>query len=222
MQTLDGILCHDGEIHTPQLRPQTGKTFEALSAQIEAKKTESRTPLIPMTLEGCVMRMADTIAYIGRDIEDAIRLNLIQRDELPAQSVKYLGNTNGTIVYRLVTDLIAASLGKPYIAFSPEISAALSALKKFNYQRIYLNPTLKVHHKTIGQLFERLFETYLHDLEKNKRSSAIFTRFLEGMAAEYTDRHLPAEVVRDFIAGMTDRYFLKQCPEQSRPHMRSF
>ena len=59
------------------------------------------------------MRMADTIGYIGRDIEDAIRLNLIRRDDLPASSVSHLGNTNGTIVYRLVTDLITTSFGKP-------------------------------------------------------------------------------------------------------------
>ena len=222
LQTLDGILCHDGEIHDQKLRPQKGKTFEALNTQIEKKKVKAATQLIPMTLEGCVMRMADTIGYIGRDIEDAIRLNLIRRDELPTQSVKYLGNTNGTIVYRLVTDLIAASLNKPYIAFSPEISMALAALKKFNYQRIYLNPALKTHQKTIGKLFDILFETYLHDLEKNNRTSAIFTRFLEGMSAEYTEQHMPAEVVRDFIAGMTDHYFLRQCPEERRPQLLSF
>ncbi len=217
LQTLDGILCHDGEIHDDQLAPQTDKTFEVLETQIKAKKTKADTRLIPMTLEGCVMRMADTIGYIGRDIEDAIRLNLIQRDDLPAFSVNHLGNTNGTIVYRLVTDLIATSFGKPYIAFSPEVSQALVELKKFNYRRIYLNPALKARKKIIGRLFGILFEKYLHDLEKNHRSSAIFSRFLEGMSAEYIEQHRPAEVVRDFISGMTDRYFLRQCPEKLRP-----
>jgi len=222
LQTLDGILCHDGEIHDDQLAPQTGKTFEVLETQIKAKKKKADTRLIPMTLEGCVMRMADTIGYIGRDIEDAIRLNLIQRDDLPAFSVNHLGNTNGTIVYRLVTDLIATSFGKPYIAFSPEVSQALVELKKFNYRRIYLNPALKARKKIIGSLFGILFEKYLHDLEKNHRSSAIFSRFLEGMSAEYIEQHCPAEVVRDFISGMTDRYFLRQCPEKLRPRPLSF
>jgi len=222
LQTLDGILCHDGEIHDDQLTPETGKTFDVLETQIKARKTKTDSRLIPMTLEGCVMRMADTIGYIGRDIEDAIRLNLIRRDDLPAFSVNHLGNTNGTIVYRLVTDLIATSFGKPYIAFRPEVSHALVELKKFNYRRIYLNPVLKARKKIIGRLFRILFEKYLHDLEKNHRSSAIFSRFLEGMSAEYIDQHCPAEVVRDFISGMTDRYFLKQCPEKLRPQPLSF
>jgi dGTPase len=222
LQTLDGILCHDGEIHNDKLIPLTGKTFATLETQIKAKKEKADTQLIPMSMEGCVMRMADTIGYIGRDIEDAIRLNLIRRTDLPAPSVSHLGNTNGTIVYRLVTDLIKTSLGKPYIAFSPEVSSALIELKKFNYQRIYLNPALKARKKTIGRLFGIMFEKYLHDIQKNHRASPIFSRFLEGMSAEYVQQHCPAEIVRDFISGMTDRYFLKQCPEKLRPKPLSF
>jgi len=222
LQTLDGILCHDGEIHNDKLIPVTGKIFAALETQIKAKKEKADTQLIPMSMEGCVMRMADTIGYIGRDIEDAIRLNLIRRDDLPDSSVSHLGNTNGTIVYRLVTDLITTSFGKPHIAFSPEVSSALIELKKFNYQRIYLNPVLKARKKIIGKLFGILFEKYLHDIEKNHRASPIFSRFLEGMSAEYIQQHCPAEIVRDFISGMTDRYFLKQCPEKLRPRPLSF
>ena len=68
-----------------------------------------------MTMEGCVVRIADTISYIGRDIEDAVRLGLIRRSELPEDAVSVLGNTNGTIVYNLVTDVIRHSYGKTYI-----------------------------------------------------------------------------------------------------------
>lgn len=217
LQTLDGILCHDGEIHDRKLIPETDKTFEVLKTQINGKKTKSDFPLVPMTLEGCVMRMADTISYIGRDIDDAIRLNLIQRDDLPADCVHHLGNTNGDIVYRLVTDLIENSLGRSYIAFSPEKAQALLDLKQFNYQRIYLNPVLKARKKDIGRLFEILFSNYLRDLGEDHRSSAIFSHFLEGMSKEYLQRHSPVEMVRDFISGMTDRYFLRQCPENLRP-----
>ncbi len=217
LQTLDGILCHDGEIHDPVLSPETDKTFDVLNDQINGKKTKSDFPLIPMTLEGCVMRMADTISYIGRDIEDAIRLNLIQRDDLPPDCVRHLGNTNGHIVYRLVTDLIENSQGRSYIAFSDEKAQALLKLKRFNYHRIYLNPSLKARKKDIGRLFNILFATYLDDLDKNHRSSAIFSHFLEGMSEDYLQQHSSAEMVRDFISGMTDRYFLRQCPESLRP-----
>jgi dGTPase len=67
------------------------------------------TPLAPMTLEGCVVRLSDTIAYIGRDIEDAIELELIGREEIPDGLRPLLGTSNGTIVYTLVTDLVANS-----------------------------------------------------------------------------------------------------------------
>jgi len=221
LQTLDGILCHDGEIHNERLLPATGKSFENLDAEIAAKKSDPQTALIPMTLEGCLVRMADTVSYIGRDIEDAIRLGLIRREELPAESVSLLGNTNGTIVFNLVTDIIRSSYQKPYLAFSPEISAALRQLKLFNLERIYLNSRIKRHTRRIERLFEYLFETYLDDISRQRESSVIFRQFMKGMADEYMQDHRPAEIVRDFISGMTDQYFLDQCPEEMRPEIDS-
>jgi len=102
LQTLDGILCHDGEIHNQKLEPLYGKTFDIYDKEIEEKKSNPALKLTPMTMEGCVVRMADTISYIGKDIEDAIRLKLIKRRNLPPDSKKHLGDTNGTIVFNLV------------------------------------------------------------------------------------------------------------------------
>ena len=217
LQTLDGILCHDGEVHDQLLEPETGKTFETLDRELETKKKDPQTILTPMTLEGCVVRIADTIAYIGRDIEDAIRLNLIDRSELPPESVECLGNTNGTIVFNLVTDIIQTSFRKHYVAFSSEVSDALRRLKKFNLKRIYLNPAIKTHSADLNKLFEFLFEKYLCDIRNTDTSSVIFSRFLNGMSPAYTENHSSSEIVRDFISGMTDEYFLSQCPDSMRP-----
>ncbi|MBW1893075.1 MAG: HD domain-containing protein [Deltaproteobacteria bacterium] len=217
LQTLDGILCHDGEIHNQRLEPGKGRTFESLYNDIAKKLRGGRESLIPMTLEGCVVRMADTVSYIGRDIEDAIRLGLIMRSDLPKESVELLGDTNGTIVYTLVTDIIKKSYQQPFLSFSPEISEALKLLKRFNYSNIYLNPKIKKYSKSIKRLYEHLFEKYLADLSTKNLSSAIFTGFLENMSSEYVETSTDVEIVRDFIAGMTDRYFLNQCPESMRP-----
>ena len=217
LQTLDGILCHDGEIHNERLVPALGKTFENLDAQIAAKKSDAQTALTPTTLEGCLVRMADTVSYIGRDIEDAIRLNLIRRVDLPDESVARLGNTNGTIVFNLVTDIIRNSYQKPHIVFSPEVSRALQRLKLFNMEHIYLNSRIKRHTRQIEKLFEILFETYLEDIRKHRKSSVIFGQFMKDMTNEYIQSHRPAEIVRDFISGMTDQYFLDQCPAKMRP-----
>jgi dGTPase len=181
------------------------------------EKTDRQgTALVPMTLEGCVVRMADTISYIGRDIEDAIRLDLIKRSDLPSGITRLLGNTNGTIVYRLVTDLIQYSTPNPSLSFSPDISTALKKLKDFNYEHIYLNPKIKQNSRIIEQLFRHLFDTFLEDLVKKRRTSVIFTHFLEDMSENYIAAQRSEEIIRDFLAGMTDSYFLKLCPEEIR------
>jgi dGTPase len=221
LQTLDGILCHDGEIHNEILEPDRDKNFIKLENEMEMKKKDPGIKLIPMTLEGCVVRMADTISYIGRDIEDAIRLGIIKRVDIPDDCVRVLGNTNGKIVYNLVTDIIKASFRTIYVAFSPEVSESLKRLKAFNLERIYMNKKIKKHSNRIRELFSLLFEKYLDDLNKENKRSAIFKNFLNDISEEYIAGHRKEEIVRDFIAGMTDRYFLRQCPESLRPATES-
>jgi dGTPase len=80
-----------------------------------------------------------------------------------------------------------------------------------------MNPKIKTHLNTIRALLELLFDQYLADLEKHNTGSVIFTQFLRDMSLEYLEAHSRQEIVRDFIAGMTDQYFLRQCPEKLRP-----
>ena len=210
LQTLDGILCHDGEIHNEKLEIKSDKSLETLEKEMIKKKKNPMTNLTPMTLEGCVVRMSDTISYVGRDIEDAIRLDMIKRSDLPKKCVKRLGDTNGEIVYHLVTDIIRNSFQKNYLAFSPEASVALKHLKAFNYEHIYMNPQIKIHLSLIKKRFKMLFEKYLNDIEKENYDSVIFSTFLKDMSENYFKNHVEVEIVRDFIAGMTDQYFLRQ------------
>jgi dGTPase len=218
LQTLDAMLCHDGETHVRKLFPHGPRTFDDLDAMIRRFLEAEHIGFSPMTLEGCVVRMADTISYIGRDLEDGIRLGLISRDRIPDACRKILGTTNGTIVFNLVTDLIATSLDQPFIGFSDEVSEALETLKTFNYRHIYKNPAIKQHLGTISTIYDHLFHQYLTDLEKGNRSSVIFTQFLAGLSDTYQNTHSPAHIVRDFISGMTDSYFIRQAPVHLRPH----
>ena len=218
LQVLDGILCHDGEVHSARLAPQKKKTFSALEQEMESKKKTPMTELIPMTTEGCVVRMADTISYIGRDVEDAIRLNLIRREDIPERCKKRLGDTNGSIVYNLVEDILLSSMGKNFVAFSPEVANTLKELKDFNIERIYRNPAIKTQAAKIKRLYADLFAKYLKDILDNNQESGIFKDFLDGMSPSYLEETEPAEVVRDFIAGMTDEYFLEQGQIAFMPH----
>lgn len=221
LQTLDGILCHDGEIHNRYLTPNRGKDFAAFDLELREKDANPDLELSPMTLEGCVVRLCDTIAYIGRDIEDAIELNLISRDDIPANCKEVLGDTNGTIVYHLVEDLITNSLasgkggelGQDSIGFSPVVSDSLKELKDFNYRCIYMNPEIKKDLPKIQNCYRVLFEAYVDDVEKQKKDSAIFLEKLNTMAPDYLQSQPSAVKVRDFIAGMTDDYFLQEAAQ---------
>jgi dGTPase len=223
LQTLDGILCHDGEVQASAIRPQRGKTFTLHDRELAAKTADPTVALLPMTLEGCVVRLCDTIAYIGRDIEDAIELKLIRRADIPAGCAEILGNTNGQIVYRLVENLITTTMEKlqeadgrsstvteDAVGFSPEVASSLQALKQFNYERIYRNPAIKKGLGRIRICYERLFDNFLEHLAEKVEHSVIFTDFLHNMDISYQQENSPAAIVCDFIAGMTDAYFLRQ------------
>jgi dGTPase len=221
LQVLDGIFCHDGEVHSQVLKPDSEKDFERFEAQMQNKEKEPSQDYWPMTLEGCVVRMADTISYIGRDIEDAIRLGLIERGDIPQACKRVLGDTNGTIVYRLVEDLVSSSLDKPHIQFSPEVGETLKALKNFNHEHIYRNPLVKQQTNKVKLMFELLFDQYLRDLAQGNGISDVFREFLDGMTDAYRERTPHVTIVRDFIAGMTDDYFLNQCHKRLIPQIKS-
>jgi dGTPase len=218
LQTLDGILSHDGESHTRFLTPRPGRDFRDLDNKIAAKEKDPSLDLRPMTLEGCVVRLADTVAYIGRDIEDAIILGLIQRADIPKDCSSMLGDTNGTIVYNLVTDLIVNSrvsspgatplAGADFIGFSKDVSLSLEKLKKFNYERIYLNPLTKRSAPHIKDCYEKLFLYYVSQLREHTGRSPSGIDMIRGEM--FHDLQSPEAAVRDFIAGMTDDFFLHQ------------
>jgi dGTPase len=209
LQVLDGILCHDGETHLERLAPDREKTFAQMEEEVRRKLADPGLSLKPMTLEGCVVRLADTISYIGRDLEDAITLNLVRREEVPPEVAERLGRTNGRIVYSLVTDLLCHSYDKNYVGYSPEVGALLLKLRTFNYERIYNNPRIKEETPKIEALFENLFRHFLADVKEERRDSPIWRDFLAGMAPAYLEASRPPEVVRDFLASLTDAHFLR-------------
>ncbi len=206
-QTRDGILSHNGEVHNQILEPDPNKTETDLQDYIRQMESGKRVDTKPATLEGCVVRITDTIAYIGQDIDDAIRIGLIHRGQLPEQATGVLGTSNGEIIETLVNDVVETSFGKNYVGFSEPVANALLALKRFNYKEIYKSPRLKVNHERIERGFEILFKHYLAALREGDRTSEIFQHFLSSKTAAYLQATSDELKVRDFLAGMTDRYF---------------
>jgi len=222
MQVLDGILCHNGEADDIRIEPEPCADWAAFDWKVRANAQGHRSSA-PMTLEGCVVKFADTIAYIGRDLQDARELGLVRETtSVPEECRAVLGNTNGEIINTLIHDLLknSDSEGAGYISYSPRVEKALITLRSFSRQYIYENPKLTAERYKIERMYETLFSRYLEDLENDNRNSKIFSEFVTTgwINKEYVKSARPAELVRDFIAGMTDRYFAKQFADAVIPH----
>lgn len=214
MQVLDGILCHNGEADDLRISPVPCANWVAFDRKVQDNAGGRRSGSA-MTLEGCVVKFADTIAYIGRDIQDAREIGLIDDSlPLPEECTGVLGSTNREIINTLIYDLLenSDSENKGYIAYSREVEKALIGLRQFSREHIYNNDKLTKERPKIERMYATLFETYLHDLEADHRDSKIVTDFLQTgwTSPRYLESATDPEQVRDFIAGMTDRYFAKR------------
>ena len=157
-----------------------------------------------MTLEGCVVRISDVIAYVGRDIEDSINLGLFKREDIPKEISDVLGTSNREIINTITTDIIENSLDKPYIKMSEKVFNALFKLKKFNYDNIYSKSMSEKDMEYYRNGMNIVYKKYLEDLEHNNKDSLIYQIFLNKQVEEYIKNTSNKRKVIDFIAGMTD------------------
>ena len=208
----DGIICHCGEdFANNQLRPAARPN--------DLESIKGRTQM-PSTYEGCIVRLADKIAYLGRDIEDAIKADLITTEDIPKEVRQELGERNGEIINTLTLDLIHHSKDRDYIGFSAEKFELLSQLRRFNYERIYDNAQMRQRKETITKCihdlfdyFRCLFKRYGFDYaaydKEGKQTARNFANYIKSMQKVYRqDETLLNDMIADYIAGMTDSYAL--------------
>ena len=216
LQTLDGILAHNGEMIQDKYKPLP-KTKEEFLLELKSSFEDESfdKKIVPMTLEGCVVRISDIIAYIWRDIEDAIIVGTIKREDIPEDIVRVLGNNNSIIVDTITKDIIKNSIGKDYISFSKEVFEAMAKLKKWNYENIYTSEDACKNESIIREYFNKLFEVYLRYLEEenddNNLSKKNIKEFVEQRSKEYLETTNKKRIVIDYLAGQTDHYFLREC-----------
>ena len=210
VQVLDGILCHNGEFLSGEYKPKNKTVQDFLNDYNNTyHNKETIKHLVPMTLEGCVVRISDIVGYIGRDIEDAIMLGVITKEELPHEITEVLGKTNREIINTIVNDIINNSLDKPYLLLSEPVYNALKSLKKFNYEHIYSKANSKEQIAKYEEMFNFVFDFFLKELDKNNQDSIIYKDFLDNMSDQYKEKNNNTRLVIDYIAGMTDDYFVK-------------
>jgi dGTPase len=228
----DGIISHNGEKLEQEIRPSKEKNdFEVISKS----NTLSMTPT---SYEGCIVRFADKIAYLGRDLEDAIKGKFILKSDVPDKVRNELSYedgkfSNSSIINNFIVDIIKNSKSDDRIKFSNEKFEALKELMDFNYKFIYFHATLskyKKHvNKMISALYDHLFELYKkykNDYDCYEGLGGVaksFGGFLEKNEDVYKEEQdMPTALLVDYISGMTDDYALQCMKEISMPKTLSF
>jgi len=214
LQTLNGIAAHDGEMELSEYHPKPLESFEEFDRQIEACFADKKNvrKLVPATLEGCVMRISDIIAYLGKDRQDAERAHIISNAEFESGAI---GSYNAEIINNLIVNIVENSYKKPYIKMDDEHFAALKKAKADNYALIYKNDSVKsAMRETVKPMMARVYERLLSDLVKANFDSPIFTHHINFVNKAHYKRDIPYEktepnqLVTDYIASMTDDYFV--------------
>ncbi len=214
LETLSGIAAHDGEMELSEYRPVPIKSFENFDRLIEDCYVDKANvkKLVPSTLEGCIMRISDIIAYLGKDRQDAERANIIDNNSFNGG---VLGTYNAEIINNLMVNIIENSYGKDCIRMDEDHFEDLKKAKKANYDLIYKHDEVEdVLENTVKPMMNMLYGQLLDDLKNNKKNSPVFTHHIDFINKVHYTRTLPYEstehdqIVCDYIASMTDDYFV--------------
>lgn len=214
LQTLSGIAAHDGELELSQYRPAPLSGFEEFDKLMENCCLDKGAvkKLTPSTLEGCVVRISDIIAYLGKDRQDAERAKLIKESEFEESEI---GAFNAQIINNLMVNIIENSYGKDYIMMDEKHFAALQKAKSDNYRLVYGSGTARRGiDEIIKPMMQMVYARLLDDLIKENTLSPVFTDHINYVNSAHCRRgnpygkEEPDQIVTDFIASMTDDYFL--------------
>lgn len=216
MQTLDGILCHNGEMELEKYMPRRYADFKIFDEKVEEcyKDMDANRRLVPATLEACVMRISDIIAYLGKDRQDAQKLGLFEKE--PDFFGGKIGNTNAEIINNMIVNIVENSYGKNYLKMDKDYFEAFSQGKKENYEMIYGNVKVgKVYEEEINPMMEEIYLRLLKDAKSHNKESVLYKHhiaYVKKMTGYYSDvdyeENTPDDIVVDYIASMTDDYFV--------------
>lgn len=214
LETLSGIAGHDGEEEKNEYRPAKIADFAAFDALIEGAYLDRTAVkrLHPSTPEGCAVRIADIIAYLGKDRQDAARMGIADEDSFTPTAI---GRYNAEFIHNMTVNIVENSYGEGLIRMDSAHFEAISAAKRENYERIYHHAEVRrVFDETVRPMMEGLYERLLGDLLAGREESPIFRHHISYVNAAHYERRTPYEatepnqLVVDYIASMTDDYFV--------------
>lgn len=152
---------------------------------------------VASTEEGKLIKYADRIAYINHDIDDAVRAGVIELSDIPRNLLQVLGFSHSRRIDTMIKDLVYTSIEKNKLGMSKQVEDAMMSLREFMFEKVYLNPIVKKDNKKIETIMTDLYEYYMEDIERLPSQHLDLYQKIEA-----TD----ADIVCDYIAGMTDTY----------------
>lgn len=202
-------LCHMGFAHYRQsirVVEFLEKDGQGLNLTWEVRDgiLNHRTSGNPSTLEGKAVRLSDKIAYINHDIDDGIRAGILKESDIPSEYTDVLGNSTKERLNTMISDIIMNSIGKNDLVMSEPVRKAMTELRKFMFESLYLNPTAKSEEAKADKLITELYRYYVANTDKLPDT---YKRFI----TEFDER--PEQVVCDYIAGMSDQYSISKFQE---------
>jgi dGTPase len=223
LQVLDGVLCHNGEYVSREFRTSGISSFAEFDESVRScaeQGDEAIRRLRPMTLEGCVVRISDIIAYVGKDRQDALTAGSIS-DAAGFSTVSdgNLGAYNAWVLQHLTVDIVENSYGKDHIEMSQRAYDELVSAKRENYRLIYENPDVEgAFDERLEGLFGKMYDRILADVRAEDTSSPVFAHHIKPLEDEashygrvYDWKRNPDQTAVDYIASMTDDYFVALC-----------
>lgn len=170
-----------------------------LTAEVRDGILNHTGPVKPFTLEGQIVKISDRVAYINHDIDDALRSGVITMEEIPRSSLEIFGYSHRERINNMVVDLIRESNGKEEIVQSPEFKEELNVLRKFMFSHVYKSSRVKREEDLakVEVVIKSLYEYFLKNEKKLPED-------LQQIAKEDGIN----EAVKDYVAGMTDRFAL--------------
>ena len=213
LDTLDGIITHNGEFEMHEYRPSCMPDFDTFDKMVESCYVDESNiaKIVPSTLEGCVVRVCDIIAYLGKDRQDAKRAKLLESDTSLGDAG--IGTINAEIINNLLVNIIEHSYGKPYIMLDEEHYMGLKNAKRINYEQIYKKDKVaRVLDESVKPMMQELYYKLLSDLKAGKRTSPVYEHHVDFVSANHyaaAEPYIetePNQIVVDYMASMTDDY----------------
>ena len=203
---LDGFLTHDGGMKEADIAINPDKNWKTHEEELAMRLVDPEVDLKPCSLEAALVKICDTACYLQRDLQDALTLGIVASDEVPDT---LFGRNAGKITRIVGEDIVESYAKKKRLCLSRRVFENLQQIRTFNFAHIYVHESLKTESRKIHTVYRLLFSILLDEWKQKARDSLLWKHYLHNKLVEYIESNRPEQLVIDYIAGMTDGYFLR-------------